>query len=196
MGKKVLIVVSIIVVLMFFGLLGRFVFKYDFPKENLVVDSNEKTFDDNFVKKDGKYTLEEVYSVWNVSMCDDLADITKLSECRMTIAGCVPELLNSEELDECNFKRAFKENNDVFCSEILKEDLKSICSNYLGEENMMRYDFRFLDRDENYCEKMYYVEDEKVFCLDGYNFMKRLNENNKVYCGNISNVLIKEECLK
>lgn len=196
MGKKVLIIVSIIVILMFVGLLGRFVFKYDFPKDNLQEDSNEESFLDNFVQSDGKYTLEEVYSFWNVSMCDELKDKSKISECRMTIAGCVSELLNSEELDECNFKRAFKEDNGVFCSEIVTEDLKNICSNYLGEDNSLRFNSRFLDRDENYCEKMYYEENEINFCLDGYNFIKRLNENNKVYCGNISNVLIKEECLK
>lgn len=175
-----------------FVILGSILlFSYIFVLWQNSNNGNQDDINLDEVEENKLYELSEVYKIGDINLCNRLVDMSRAVECKINLGGCDPAILSNSDLDRCYFDKSLNDKNDLKCGNIVDESLKEMCFRTVKVNNV--YERSILEDDVLVCNEFSDMESLNS-CKDNFYFIKRLDENDKVYCERLVSESLKAEC--
>jgi len=132
-----------------------------------------------------KLSLHDVLVSENISRCSDLDDNNLIESCKVKLSVC--------STDDCFYKKARAEQDEMICFNIEDEQLRVTCSSAATYDSIIQT--AVIGDDISLCKDF---EDEKyvTICQDNFYFVSSVNKNNKELCYEITNEVSRNECLE
>lgn len=185
--------ILLIVVIAFF-VYGSFLLKYKnmSPGENLSDNNNNninQNYDDRVVviEEPEVYTYEEVIEMSDISKCDKVEEKYLIESCKLKLMVC------DEGDDKCIFDKAVYERDLDMCDRVLDEVMKEDCKRIINHSVIVEKSV--LNDDIGACDEFEDAQDV-LYCKNNFYYVKSLNEEDKSYCNQIIDEVMKNGCLE